>query len=112
MATGNASLRAVEPDHWCQYSNGDLASATTGVTKTTDDAAARWAPGIEVIYYLRGVRVPTIAVMGDSLDMGWAQPNVVNGTAGFVDGWARKFARALAGVYPTSFVAYRPVDPD
>lgn len=106
VATGNASLRAVETDHWCQYTNGDLASATTGVTKTTDDAAARWAPGIEVIYYLRGVRVPTIAVMGDSLDMGWAQSTAANATAGFMDGWARKFARLLAGVYPTSFVAY------
>lgn len=108
VAVGNASLRAVEPDHWCQYANNtDLASATAGVVKTTDDAFARWAPSIEIIYYLRGSRVVTIGCMGDSLDGGWGNVGTANGTAGLMDGWCRKFARQLSALYPVSFVAYQ-----
>lgn len=107
VATGNASLRAVEPDHWCQYLDGDSVATASGVAKTTDDARARWAPAIEIVYYLRGTRVVTIASMGDSLDMGWGNTGTANGTAGLMDGWARKFARQLNAVYPTSFVSYQ-----
>lgn len=102
------SLHSVDPNLFCQYvQNSDQTGAASGVAVASTAGPTNFCPAVEIIYYLRGQRIFTLADTGDSLDEGWANTGTVNGTAGLLNGWPRQFAALMrAGGTPVGFTAW------
>lgn len=98
--------QALLPDAMCGYISGDVASTASGVAAPLVGAQG-FCPGVEVIYYLRGQRIYTIASAGDSLDQGFCGSTAVNCSPGTIGGVTRSLAAQMtAAGNPTGFAAW------
>lgn len=65
----------------------------------------QWDPCVDVIYYLRGKPIMTVAVCSDSIEQGWVASSVVPQFGGNVNGWVAKLVALLnAGGVPAAYV--------
>lgn len=106
--TQGPSIQTVYPDIFCQYvQNADHINTASGVPVQTTLGTTNFAPGVEVIFYLRGQKIATIASTGDSIDMGWGNTTAVNISAGNMNGWSRQFAQMRRATgKPTGYCAW------
>lgn len=80
-----------DPDFCGGYWAGDQ----TAVSAPGAMVARSSCPAVTVHFFLRGSRVSSIGVAGDSLEQGWVASTTSPLTAGLIDGWPRKLVRLL-----------------
>lgn len=106
--TQGPTIQSVYPDLFCQYiQNADHVATASGVPAQTALGTTSFAPGVEIIFYLRDKKIATVASTGDSIDMGWGNTTAVNISAGNMNGWSRQFAQLRrASGKPTGHCAW------
>jgi hypothetical protein len=95
------------PEVFCGHVGGsDVTASASGITPPSAGSQG-YCASVEVIFYLRGQRVNTIASGGDSLDQGYCLPAATNCSAGTVNGWSRQLAGQLtAAGNPTGYTSW------
>lgn len=96
-------FRSVDPEFYAGYWAADNTTVADPGT-----APAQWGiPGVELVFCLRGQRLISFGVAGDSIEHGWIAASAIPQFGGNINGWPRKLAHKLnlAGI-PTTYACY------